>query len=188
MQSKTLLQLVLFAVIILISFIFFKTYFFKSDNLKKEIPPLEKKNSNTIENISYTSEDNEGNKYTINSEFAELNDNQSNLIVMKNVRATITTKDSDPIEINSNEAIYNNRSYDTSFFDEVKLMYGQHLVKSDKLDLQFKKNLLTISNNIIYNYLNTSLEADKIYIDLLTKNSKIFMNDKTESIIIKNMN
>ena len=41
---------------------------------------------------------------------------------------------------------------------------------------------MTISKNIIYKNLDTKLEADKIEIDLLTKNTKIFMDDKSKKI------
>ena len=66
--------------------------------------------------------------------------------------------------------------------------YNDHFISSDKLDLIFEKNLATISNNIIYKNLNTKLQADKVEIDLITKNSKIFMNDKTKKIKIMSIN
>jgi hypothetical protein len=36
--------------------------------------------------------------------------------------------------------------------------------------------------------LNTNLQADKVEIDLISKNSKIFMNDSSKKIKIVNVN
>ena len=188
MQIRTFIQLFLFLIIILISSLFFKTYFTEKVELKKIKPSVEKKSPNAIENISYISEDNEGNKYIIRSEFAQMNNDSSDLIIMRNVKATMEIKNSSLIEIYSKRAIYNTRTYDTNFFNDVKLKYDEHFIESNILELEFQKNLVTISDNIVYNYLNTSLEADKIEINLITKNSKIFMNNKSKSVIVKTIN
>ena len=61
MQKKTFLQLFLLFGILIISIIFFKTYFVKkkinnsSINVIKEEDTLTEKNSNIIHNIEYTS-------------------------------------------------------------------------------------------------------------------------------------
>ena len=39
-------------------------------------------------------------------------------------------------------------------------------------------------NEIIYTNINTVLNADRLEIDLITKNSKIFMDNKNEKIKI----
>ena len=41
---------------------------------------------------------------------------------------------------------------------------------------------MTISDNIKYKGMNTELLADKIKINLITKDTKIFMNNKTKKI------
>ena len=107
---------------------------------------------------------------------------------MTNVVATINMKNSKPITISSDTAIFNNVNYDTNFSKNVFVTYEEHIITSDNLDLIFEKNLATISKNIIYKNLNTVLEADKVEIDLITKNSKIFMNDKSKKVKIFNIN
>ena len=52
------------------------------------------------------------------------------------------------------------------------------------LDLLFNKKLATLNENIIYKNLQTILQADRLEIDLITKDSKIFMNDQREKIKI----
>ena len=194
MHQKTLIQLLLLLSILVISFIFYKTYFSKKNIVSKKIDIIEDKKkqfktkSNLIENIKYTSVDKEGNGYIITSKTGELDYNQPELILMKNVIATINLHNSVPIIISADNAIYNNINYDTNFYENVVVTYNDHFISSDNLDLIFEKNLATISNNIIYKNLNTKLQADKVEIDLITKNSKIFMNDKTKKIKIMSIN
>ena len=190
MEFKTYLQLFLFSIIIVISLVFFNAYFLKNGAVEKKTSILKKSeiknvNPNTIENVGYISEDNDGNKYTINSEFADLNTDENNFVVMKNVKATIEPKNSTPITIYSKNAHYNNITFDTSFYDKVIMKQDSHKIESNSLDLYFNKNLVTISGNVIYNNLNTKMESDKIEFDLITKNFKIFMNDDKKLVKIK---
>ena len=58
----------------------------------------------------------------------------------------------------------------------------------DNLNILFKDNLLEAYNDLIYKNLDIILRADKIEIDLLTKNSKIFNFDENKVEIKKNPN
>ncbi|MDC0436321.1 LPS export ABC transporter periplasmic protein LptC [Candidatus Pelagibacter sp.] len=195
MQKKTILQLFLLIVVLIISIIFFKTYFGNKSNDNSLIninenkkKTSDQKKSNIIHNLKYVSSDKNGNNYIITSKNGELNEDKPEIILMTNVVATINMKNSKPITISSDTAIFNNVNYDTNFSKNVFVTYEEHIITSDNLDLIFEKNLATISKNIIYKNLNTVLEADKVEIDLITKNSKIFMNDKSKKVKIFNIN
>ena len=170
---------------------FYKTYFVNV-NIKKNIVEknennLKKKESSIIYNIKYSSESTNGNSYTITSETGELNDTQPELILMKKVKATIGFKNSSSMEIEAEYAFYNSINYDTSFSSNVIVSFDEHMIKSNNLDLSLEKNLISISNNVIYKNLNTRLQADKVEVDLITKNSKIFMNDNSKKVKIINI-
>jgi len=152
---------------------------------KKEI--LNKRESNLIYNIEYISEFKDGNFYIISSKYGELDYNKPELIKMKKVTAIINLNNSNPITIFADNATYDNVNYNTSFYGNVIMSYNEHSTNSDNLDLLFKKNLATLSNNIIYKNLNTKLKADKMEINLITKNSKIFMNNNSDSVKIVSM-
>ena len=194
MQKKTFLQIFLFIVVLVIAIVFFKTYFVKkeikdtSKNIVNKKYDLNNKQSNLIHNIEYISQDDEGNSYVIKSKFGELDDDRPELISMKNVVATINLKNSTPINISADHAIYNNVNYDTNFFENVVITYNEHIITSNNLDLIFEKNLATITNDIVYKNLNTKLQADKVEIDLITKDSKIFMYDKYKKVKIMSIN
>ena len=190
MRKKIFLQIFLLLIILFISIIFFKAYFGNNitvgslDNNKIKSDNLPKKESNLIYNIQYISKDKEGNSYIINSEFGEVDSDKQEIVYLKKVTATINMKNSEPINIYADNAVYNNINYNTNFSENITVVYSEHHITSDNLDLNFKKNLATVFNNISYKNLNTKLQADKIEIDLITKNSKIFMFDKSNKIKI----
>ena len=195
MANKTSLQLFLLLAIIVISVFFFKFYFIdeKTFNILKKTETIDKTEildeikSNLIYNIEYVSEFKNGNFYVISSEYGELIYDQPELIKMKKVTAIINLNNASPIKIFAENATYNNINNNTSFYEDVLMSYNEHSTSSDNLDLIFEKNLATISNNIIYKNLNTKLQADKMEINLITKNSKIFMNNNSDSVKIVSM-
>ncbi len=196
MLNKTFLQLFLFMVVFLISFFFLKIYFIKKNitNTSKNVETinnekkLNEKKSNLIYNIEYVSEFKDGDFYVISSEFTEVINNKTELIRMKKVIATINLNASMPIKIYADNAIYNDINNNTNFYGNVLMTYNMHIINSDNLDLMFEKNLVVLSNNIIYKNLNTKLEADKIEVNLITKSSKIFMNNISDTVKIININ
>ena len=188
MQKKLLLQFFLFTIILIMIFFFYKIYFVDKEldisaetNSDQKISK-NKKDSNIIYNIEYVAQDNDGNNYIVKSKYGELKNDQSNLIILKKVLATINIQNSPSIEIASDGAKYNSINYDTEFYGNVTLTYVDHIINSDNLDLYFQKNLAYFSDNVVYKNLNNSIQADKIEIDLITKNSKIYMNNTFKKI------
>ena len=49
-------------------------------------------------------------------------------------------------------------------------------------DLKKEQNILRMSNNILFEKPGYTLKADILEIDLITKNLKIYMNDKLEKV------
>jgi hypothetical protein len=189
-MKKIIIQLFLVIVILIISFIFQQEYFNKNNKeILKKSSNVDLKNSEKnsfIEAFSYTAEDIKGNKYTIESKNANYTDNNSETIIMTEVLATIDLVNSENIEIYAKKALYNTLNHDTNFSNGVLINYSNHNIESENLDLSFNKKIAFIYKNIIYKNLNTTLQADKIEIDLVTKDTKIFMNDKSKNIKIIN--
>ena len=195
MNKKILINIKLFSIIILIIIIIFSLYknFNKKNaniinNESETLNKSEETNTNIIKNIEYFSQDEKNNTYKINSEYGKIDPNKPNLILMENVSAEIVFGDSEPISIYSNFALYDNINYDTNFYESVKLVHVFHKITSERIDLAFKDNLVFISDNVIYKNLDTKLTADEIKIDLLTKDIKIFMNEKNKKIKIETKN
>jgi hypothetical protein len=190
MNIKILIQLLLF--IILVSTAVTYYYFYKNNKTNANINKINNNNeisinknsSNLIKNIYYVSTDNLGNKFIIKSKTGEINIVNPDIVYMTNVEAIINLINSDPIIIKSNYAKYNKINYETNFTEDILLTYQAHRIASQNLDLSFENNLATIYNKIVYDNNNVKISADILEIDLITKNSKIFMNNEYKKIKI----
>ena len=194
MERKLLLQSIPLLIVLIISFVVYKTYLEETEpkevesNIHTELIEIKNNKNNLIYDIEYFSKGQKGEEYRIYSKFGELAGDQKNLIKMREVESIIKVENSTPIKILADSAIYDKSNYNTIFSGNVIISYDEHIISSDNADLTFEKNLATIYNNVIYKNLNTKLEADKIDIDILTKNTKISMNDKLKKVRILKLN
>ena len=191
MKKKIFIQLFLFSLFLFLSIFYYYKYFNnESQNIieitqDKDKDLLKKNNeTNLITNLKYFSVDEKGNKYEITSEYGEISTDNPDIIMMKNVKAIIEIYNSDPIIITSNFARYNVKNYDTSFKENILVKHADNKLNGENLDLSFQDNLMSMYNNIIYQNPDTKLVADKLEIDLITKDSKITMNNKQSKIKI----
>ena len=192
MYKKILIQFLLLITIFIIVFSTFFLYFNKKEKLKTSNLPITKEKESLIDDetgtlikdINYSFSDSSGNYYELLSEVGKVDINNSDKIFMTNVVATIYLVDSSPVKITSKYANYNKINHETSFFENVKVTHLIHKATSENLDISFNDNLASMYNNIVYNKPGTNLKADRLEIDLITKNSKIFMDNKTEKIKI----
>ncbi len=190
MNKKTAIQLFLLSIVLVIFLIIFIKYFneeAQNNNLKsseKETAKTLNQTSNIINDIEYFSKDDTGNVYKITAETGEINEENSDILYLKNVKAKISTLNSEDIFIESDFAKYNSKNYDTNFYENVKVDYMENKITCRFLDLLFNNNQAILYENIVYENLETSLLADRLEIDLITKNSKLSMKDKKEKIKI----
>ena len=191
MNKKTVIQVLLIFLIFLISLTFYLKYFYNNLETVKESPAIEKvdinqnSSSTYIDNIDYTSSDAKGNRYQITAEKAEIKIENSNIMFLNNVIAYIFIKDSDTVKITSNFGKYNSKNYDTIFSENVIVFYPGHRITGEYLDFSFLNNLGKFSTNVIYNGDKTNLFADKIEMNLTTKDTKIFMNNTDKKVLIE---
>jgi len=191
MNKKTVIQVLLIFLIFLISLTFYLKYFYNNLETVKESPEIEKvdinqnSSSTYIDDIDYTSSDAKGNRYQITAEKAEIKIESSNIMFLNNVIAYIFIKDSDTVKITSNFGKYNSKNYDTIFSENVIVFYPGHRITGEYLDFSFLNNLGKFSTNVIYNGDKTNLFADKIEMNLTTKDTKIFMNNTDKKVLIE---
>jgi len=191
MNKKTGLQVLMVLVIFIISLWFYLKYFTKNFEDAKETLVIEKidENQNTtstyINDINYVSTDAKGNKYQITAKQAEIKIENSDVMFLRDVMAFIFIKDSDKIKITSSFSEYNTKNYDTIFSENVIVTYSEHKITGEYLDFSFLRNLGTFTTNVMYTGKKTNLFADKIEINLITKDTKIFMIDSEKRVLIK---
>ena len=183
--------MLLVLVIVIISFWFYLKYFTKNFDNVKETPIIEKIDENLnntstyIDDINYVSTDAKGNKYQITAKQAEIKVENSDVMILRDVVAFIFIKDSDTIKINSNFGKYNSKNYDTIFSENVIVIYPGHKITGEYLDFSFLNNLGIFTENVVYTGEKTNLFADKIEMNLITKDTKIFMNDTGKKVLIE---
>ena len=192
MYKKVIIQLLLLMVLIVIIVSVFNIYFEKEENLIEKNVTTDKtveseigdETGTLIKDINYSFSDPSGNYYELFSELGRVNIEDSEKMFMTNVKATIYLKNSAPIKIVSKYANYNKVNHETNFFENVKVTHLIHNATSENLDISFNSNTALMYNNIIYNKPGTQLTADRLEIDLITKNSKILMDNQYKKIKI----
>ena len=195
MNNKTIFQVVLLLLVLFLSIFFYLNYFHKKDSklTSKNDGITDTDNSEslegtTIKEILYESYDNEGNKFIIKSKSGTFDKKKENEINMVNVEAQINLTNGTFISLVSDTARYNSFNSNTKFINNVKLVYLNHKINSDNIDVIFTESKLEAYNNLIYKNSDVNLSADKVKLDLLTKNTKIFMFDNSSVKIIKEYN
>mgnify|MGYP000064685977 FL=1 len=191
MNKKTGLQAIMVFVIILISLWFYLKYFTENFKDVKKTLAIEKVNENQnststyINDINYVSTDVRGNKYQITAKLAEIKIENPDLMFLSDVVAFVFIKDKDTVKITSNFGKYNTNNYDTIFSENVIVIYPGHKVTGEYLDFSFLTNLGVFTTNVIYTGEKTNLFADKMEMNLTTKDTKIFMNDAGKKVLIE---
>jgi len=203
MWKKISIQLILLSIVFFSIFYVYKFYFKTKDNIKIDQSDIVQNNSSDdinnnksnididnqnslIKNLSYFSKDNLGNEYIIESKYSELNLDNVDVINMESVSAKIIMANSKPIYVTSNFAKYNNENYETTFTDNVLIVYLDNKIRCEKFHISIKNNFANVTDNVIYENPKGKLIADTIEIDLITKNSKIFMIDKSKKVMVLN--
>ena len=196
MNTKKNFQYLLIFFLVLISAIFYLKYFSdhskepekqSSLNIRNEKKPDPAKNEvdkNKIQNLRYTSEDLQGNIYTITADSAELVDDNLSEVQLFKVYAEINQKNQDTIFINSETANYNKVNNNTIFNKKVNVKYGQQIINSEILKLNFLDNLIEILDNVQYTSKNTEIYADKVELNLSNKKLKISMINNKDKVKI----
>ena len=187
---KRIIQLILFLSLIVISLIFHRIYFQNNDkiDIQGSIPTNESFDSsinNLIKDLKYEVKLDNDSEYTITAEVGEIfYENDAEKVYMQMVIATLIDQNRLPVTIKSNKALYDNSNYGTNFSENVRIEYGNEIILSDKVDLDFKSNIISIYENVIYNGINGSMKADNITINLITKKINVNMNNKKDNVKI----
>ena len=196
MDNKKVFQYSLIILLFVASFLFYQKYFIEDINkVEKNISNNTSKNKdqsieqnntdkNIIENLKYVSEDLLGNTYVITAQSATLKEDKLNEVQLFEVNAEINRQNQETIYIYSQTANYNKINNNTIFRKKVNVEYGDQSIDSEALNLNFKDNLIQITEKVYYVNKNTKIKADKVEIDLLYKKLKISMINKKDKVNI----
>ena len=204
MQRKIKLRIIQFSLLFIGIIIAFFTYKDSDQSSRENTALLEiKKESSTVNlnenskddinifyNIEYSGLDISGNRYILKSREARTNTSNAEVINMEGVRAFFYFKDGTILNVTSKFGVYNNKTLDMIFEENIKATYGDSNLTAENAEYSNSKGLLTITNKVKINDNRGNLVADKLLFDLknqtlniasLSKdkiNAKIRLNEK----------
>ena len=194
MKFQTYVQIGILILIVVIIFLFYFNFFREIkvideknlSGINLDISTEDKDNNNTDKNIilslEYKSSDSLGNKYIIKSKSAESVSENLNFLKLVDVEATIYLVDKSPIFIYSNFADHDKSTFNTNFYESVKIQHEDIEIISNNLDLLYDENKVSLYNILQANNQKVELKADKIDFDILTKELRINMYSKDGKI------
>ena len=200
MIRKRKLKLIQITLIILGFIIIFLTYSQNYQNdQRKEILSKDAKNKiskeleskknnregNKFFNIEYSGFDLSGNRYILKSKEATTNPSDEELIFMEGVEATFYFKDDTVLQVLSKSGIYNNKTLDMNFKENVKAVYENSKLLANEAEYSNSLGFLTISDNVRVDDARGNLIADKLFFDIKkqTLNIDSFNDDKINANI-----
>jgi len=188
MLKKKFIKLFLISILIFVSLIVYKFYFFNENinnvTIENELKKLNEEN--LIKNLKYETKIGNNHNYRVYSEYGNIfYENGLELVDMKNVEATFVGKDNLPIIISSENALFNSSSFETNFSNNVKIIYLENLIQANNLNFYFKERKIKIFGNVNYEGLNSKMNTDYIIIDLISKKINLYMDKKNQNIIVE---
>ena len=155
----------------------------KKETIKENI-----EKSNVLKDVEYNSKDSSGNVYILKASEGIIDQNNTNIIYLTSIKASIELKDYNSINISSKFGKYNIDNFDTIFSKNVIIEYLDNIIIGEYLEFSLNKNLMTISRNVVFKNDKSSLKADVIEVDIKTKDIKISMYEENKKINIKSLN
>ena len=101
---------------------------------------------------------------------------------MEKVEGTISSLERSSIFISSNYANYNYTNQNSKFFDNVKIKYDDKIITSDNFDLVISDNIAVAHSNVIISDDKSTMKAQVVILDIVTKDIKINSDDKINII------
>ena len=203
LRKKILIQSFLVLLLILLNFVVFNYYY--QNDLKKDETNLKNNNDekkdtqvkkdDLIENLKYTSNNSKGDIYELFADFGKADLENPNLMFLTNVKGTLKSKNKSDVLLVSDYANFNTKNFETTFISNVKISRNDEIITGNELylvldleendekdNLNKEENLLRMSHDVSFVKPGYSLKADVVEIDLITKNSKIYMKDNIKKV------
>tara|TARA_Y100001958_G_scaffold145292_1_gene123911 strand:+ start:747 stop:1349 length:603 start_codon:yes stop_codon:yes gene_type:complete len=178
MERKRRLRLIQITMLILGILIIFFTYLGKNEKqenkiitketqekIKKQMQ-VQNQQGDVFYNIEYSGLDLAGNRYILKSKEAISDKNNPEIVYMKFVEAVFYFKDNTVLNVWSEKGIYNNKTLDMNFENNVKANYEGSELFAQKAEYSNLKSYLTISEEVKINDIRGAIVADKLLFDI----------------------
>ncbi len=195
-RKKKLLTIQIFLIISSLVIIFY-TYNYNNNFKNEEIisKSLQEKiekdlNNQNVDgdvfyNIEYSGIDLNGNRYILKSEEARNENQNQNLVLMKEVTGIFYFKDNTILNIKSDSGIYNNKTLDIIFTGNVNANYNEGDLFAQKAEYSNSENYLKLTEDVHIRDIKGEMFADELFFDIKKKTLNIasYNNNKINSNI-----
>ena len=181
MERKKKLKIIQISLFVLGMLVIFFTYFNKNKSSKEVIVPIEtqekvkkqiadqSQESDVFYNIEYSGLDLAGNRYVLKSKEAKNSKINQEIVYMKFVEAIFYFKDDTVLKVWSDEGVYNNKTLDMKFNNNVRSVYENSQLFAQKAEYSNSNSFLSIYGKVKINDIKGTIVADKLLFDLKTK-------------------
>ena len=178
------IQAMLLSTAMLLLYIFYYKGNIKDNNIevvKIEDKKIEKlSESNFFENVEYKGIDASGNRYLLKSQIAYFDDKKPELVNMEEMEAIFYFKDGTILKVFGNNGIYNNKTNDMKFRDEVKVVQSNNQIYADNLDYFNSKRIINIYGNVFGKSLDGNFNSDILNINIDNQSVDFLMNNNDQ--------
>ena len=135
------------------------------DEINKKIKD-KNPSGDTFYNVEYSGIDLAGNRYILRAKEANNDITNSELINLKYVKATFYFKNNKILEISSNFGLYNNKTLDIIFRDNVNSVYEGSKLFAEEAEYNNSENFIIISQNVKITDIKGTMLAEKLFFDI----------------------
>ena len=148
--------------------------------VKKEINKKEIKN--LVKDVEYISVDQKGNEFYLLANSGKTNNDNKNILDLKNVRGEINSDKRATIYITSDYAHYNSENLNSKFYKNVIINYEDKKITCINFDINMETNKAIAYNKVVVTDPKSIMKAGIVEFDLKTKDINI-NPDKTVTAI-----
>ena len=197
MDRKKKIRIIQLILLVIGTIIIFLNYSDKNKNFNEQIiskAAQEKVNERLADqtqdgdvfyNIEYSGLDLAGNRYILKSKEAINSKANEEITKMKSVEANFFFKDDTILRVKSEKGIYNNKTLDMVFTDNVEAFYEENELFATKAEYSNSKSFLIISGDVKVKSNQGTIVADSLLFDIKkqTLNIASLDNDKINASV-----
>lgn len=158
----------------------------KNNQIENNTSKKNNQNKNLTKEIEYITSNKNGDSFKIFAKYGETNIKNSNILDLKQVNGEILSSERSTIFLSSDLANYNYTNQNSKFYNNVKIEYDNIIITCDKLDLNMSDNMAVAYDNVVMKDDKSTMKAQIITLDILTKDININSSEKIKIVTNNN--
>ena len=135
---------------------------------------------NLTKEIEYITSTKNGDIIKIFAKSGKTNLKNTNILNLEDVNGTISSDGKSNVYISSKFAEYNYSDQNSKFYEDVEIKYIDRIIICDNFDLKINDNIAVAYNNVIIRDNKSLMKAEKVTMNILTKDINIESKEKIE--------